>query len=98
MVECKYTFDYDNKNEYENFVSLGDWFGNSPIYKKKLQIENIDSVRQAVLENENVYVIGIVGKDLGFISGITDKDVTIESVDFLDGGMDDYVVYQVKSM
>lgn len=98
VVECKYTFDYDNKNEYENFVSLGDWFGNSPIYKKKLQIENIDSVRQAVLENENVYVIGIVGKDLGFISGITDKDVTIESVDFLDGGMDDYVVYQVKSM
>lgn len=98
VVECKYTFDFYNKNEYENFVSLGDWFGNSPIYKKKLQIEQIDSVRQAVMENESVYVIGIVGKDLGFISGVTDKDVTIEPVDFLDGGMDDYVVYQVKSM
>lgn len=98
VAQCKYTFDFNNKNEYENFVSLGDWYGDSPIYKKKLQIENIDSVRQAVLENENVYVIGIVGKNLGFISGVTDKDVTIESVDFLDGGMDDYVVYQVKSM
>lgn len=96
VVECKYVFDFNNSNTYENFLSLGDWFGNSPLYNNKLKVEKIDSVRKAVLEDENVFVIGIKGKDMNFISDITDKNVVIKEVDFLDGGMDDYVVYSVS--
>lgn len=96
VVECKYTFAFHNDNEYENFLSLGDWFGNSPIYKEKLKKEKIASVRDAVLHDDTVYVIGIEGKSLDFMKGITEKNVSIEPVDDLDGGMDDYVVYAIK--
>lgn len=98
VVECKYTFHFENGNVYDNFLSLGDWFGNSPIYKEKLKIEKIDSVRDAVLHNDTVYVIGIEGKSLDFIKGITEKGVSIKPVDYLDGGMDNYVVYAIKEM
>lgn len=96
VVECKYTFAFYNDNEYENFLSLGDWFGNSPIYKEKLKKEKIDSVRDAVLHNDAVYVIGIEGKSLDFMKNITEKKASIEPVDYLDGGMDDYVIYAIK--
>ena len=96
VVECKYTFAFHNENKYENFLSLGDWFGNSPIYKEKLRKEKISSVREAVLHDDTVYVIGIEGKSLDFMKGITEKNVSIEPVDYLDGGMDDYVVYAIK--
>lgn len=98
VVECKYTFHFDNANVYENFLSLGDWFGNSPIYKEKLKIQGIDSVRDAVLHDDTVYVIGIEGKSLDFIKGITGETVSIEPVDYLEGGMDNYVVYAIKEM
>lgn len=96
VVECKYVFDYNNPNIYENFLSLGDWFSNSPIYQSKLEKEGIESVRDAVLYGDNVYVIGIAGGNLDFIKGITDKKVDIIEVDYLDAGMDDYIVYQIK--
>lgn len=96
VVECKYVFDFNNPNTYENFLSLGDWFSNSPIYQSKLEKEGIESVRDAVLYEDNVYVIGIAGGDLNFIKGITDRKVDIVPVDYLDGGMDDYIVYQIQ--
>ena len=49
VVECKYVFDFNNPNTYENFLSLGDWFSNSPIYPAKLEKEGIESVKDAVL-------------------------------------------------
>ncbi|MBQ5560811.1 MAG: hypothetical protein IIT46_13715 [Lachnospiraceae bacterium] len=96
VVECKYIFDFHNENSYENFLSLGDWFSNSPHYKSKLEKEKISSVKDAVLHDENVYLIGIKDKNLDFIKSITDENVTIKEVDYLDGGMDDYVVYKVN--
>lgn len=96
VVECKYVFDYHNPNTYENFLSLGDWFSNSPIYQAKLEKEGIESVRDAVLYEDNVYVIGIAGGNIDFIKGITDQKVDIAAIDYLDGGMDDYIVYQIK--
>ncbi len=96
VVECKYTYRFHNPNTYENFLSLGDWFGNSPIYKEKLKLEQIDSVRDAVLQDDNVYIIGIKGKDLSYITRITKDKIELKEVDYLNGGMDDYVVYQVN--
>ena len=96
MVECKYTYTFHNPNTYENFLSLGDWFGNSPIYKEKLKLEQINSVRDAVLHNKNVYIIGIKGRDLSYITGITNERLELKAVDDLTGGNDEYVVYKIK--
>ncbi|CDE44158.1 uncharacterized protein BN648_01975 [Clostridium sp. CAG:411] len=96
VVECKYTYTFHNPNTYENFLSLGDWFGNSPIYKEKLKLEQINSVRDAVLHNKNVYIIGIKGRDLSYITGITNERLELKAVDDLTGGNDEYVVYKIK--
>lgn len=95
VAECKYYFDFYNENRYENFVVLGDWFGNSPLYEAKMKTEGIKSVREAVLHDKSVYVIRNVLKDISFIKDITEENVTLKPVDFLDGGMDDYIVYSV---
>ena len=48
------------------------------------------------MHNKNVYIIGIKGRDLSYITGITNERLELKAVDDLTGGNDEYVVYKIK--
>ena len=95
VVSCKYRFDFKNENVYENFVNLGDWYGNSPLYREKLEEKGITSVREALLHNDNVYLIVSEYKDSSFIAESLGENVTLEKVDSFFSDMNLYGVYKV---
>lgn len=95
VVSCKYRFDFINNNVYENFVNLGDWYGNSPLYKEKLEKKGITSVREALLYWDNIYIIVSKYKDSAFIAESLGEDVILEEVDSFAGDMNLYGVYRV---
>lgn len=56
-------------NRRLNYVSTGDWISYSPIEEEKLAGEGITSAAQALLENDNVYLISVKDSaNLKFIS------------------------------
>lgn len=95
VVSCKYRFDFKNENVYENFVNLGDWYGNSPLYREKLEEKGITSVREALLNRDNVYIIVSEYKDSDFIAESLGSGVTLDKVDSFSSDMNLYGVYKV---
>lgn len=95
VTECKYIFSFKNDNAYENFISLGDWYGNSPYYTEKMEEEGITSVQDAVLHDKSVYIIAKKDTDFSYMQDLTTEKLTIKEVDEITGGYDEYGVYQV---
>ena len=50
-----------------NYMSLGDWMSFSPIWKKKLEQEGIESVKEALYGRNNVYLICSFDKGLEYL-------------------------------
>lgn len=44
-------------NRQLNYISMGDWISYSPLERKRIAQENIDSVADALLNREDIYVI-----------------------------------------
>ena len=94
--EGGYHYQFFNENTYVNFAMLGDWMGYSPLFWKKLQDEGITNVQDAIFEEDNVYVIASMDKDIGFITKLRDH-VTMEVVDEIESSQGIvYKVYQFR--
>lgn len=94
LAGCSYQYQFFNKNEYANFLFLGDWFANSPLYAEKLRNEGITSVRDAILNNGNVYVIAKKTENLDYMKSISNENASLVEVEQLDIG-EGYGIYQL---
>ena len=100
IAVCSYEYKFKSNTDYVNFLMLGDWYANSPLYAEKLAIEGIERVSDALLSSDNVYFLA--RKDLmeesEYISGIYEKKVCLEEVDEIDVPGNPYAVYQLKNI
>lgn len=94
LAGCSYQYQFFNKNEYANFLFLGDWFANSPLYTEKLRNESISSVRDAILNNENVYVIAKETENLEYMKSISRENASLVEIEQLAIG-EGYGIYQL---
>lgn len=90
--EGGYQYQFFNDNTYANFAMLGDWMGYSPLFWKKLQEKGISNVQDAIFEEDNVYVIASMDKDMSFIAKLREH-VSMEVVDEVKSSQG--IVYQV---
>lgn len=96
VEECKYFYDFNNANDYENFISLGDWYGNSPLSVEKLKREHIDHVQEAVKYDRSIRIIGKEERSLKYIEDILGEEYSLVEEERLDGVQHDYIVYRVE--
>lgn len=96
VEECKYFYDFNNANVYENFISLGDWYGNSPLAVEKLKREHIDNVQETVKNDSRIRIIGKEERNLRYIEDILGKEYSLVEEERLDGVQHDYIVYRVE--
>ena len=69
-----------NKIYTMNYMSLGDWMSFSPLWKEKLEQQGITSVREALYQWDNIYLICTFDKGLEYLTSLY-KNVTCEEVD-----------------
>lgn len=62
-----------------NYMSLGDWMSFSPVWEKKLEQNGIGSVKEALYERENVYLICSFDKGLEYLISLYDGVVCTET-------------------
>lgn len=67
-----------------NYMSLGDWMSFSPVWREKLEQEGISSVKEALYERDNVYLICSFDKGLEYLTLLYDN-VTCTEVDKIPG-------------
>ena len=96
VEECKYFYDFNNANIYENFISLGDWYGNSPLSVEKLKREHIDNVQETVKNDRSIRIIGKEERSLKYIEDILGEEYSLVEEERLDGVQYDYIVYRVE--
>lgn len=68
------------RNEtYEmNYMSLGDWMSFSPLWKEKLEQQGITSVREALYQRNNVYLICTFDKGLEYLTSLYENTTCAE--------------------
>lgn len=94
--EGGYRYQFFNKNQYSNFVMLGDWMGYSPLFWKKLNNRGIENIQDAIFEKDNIFVIASYDKDISFIEKLR-ENVTCKVVDTIEGYEGrKYLVYQYR--
>lgn len=98
VVECKYFFDFHNANAYENFISFGDWYGNSPLSREKLADRNMSDVNYNVKNNDSVRIIGKTERDITYITDILGEGYKLVEEETLDAVQHDYFVYRVEKV
>ncbi|MBR5508614.1 MAG: hypothetical protein IKV59_01025, partial [Lachnospiraceae bacterium] len=74
-----------------NYMSLGDWMSYSPLWQEKLDQKGIVSVKEALYENEDVYLICDFDKGLEYLIKLYD-DVECVEVDKVAG----FSIYQLR--
>lgn len=67
-----------------NYMSLGDWMSYSPVWKEKLTQNGITSVKEALYEWDNVYLICSFDKGLEYLISLYD-DVECTETDKIPG-------------
>lgn len=67
-----------------NYMSLGDWMSYSPVWKEKLTQNGITSVKEALYEWDNVYLICSFDKGLEYLISLYD-DVECTEIDKIPG-------------
>lgn len=90
----------DVNNSFANYDILGGWMNKSPLYREKLVRYDIDSAADALLHQDNVYLImsNVEAADQGFdwmIDYYADKGIVV-SVTRSDTINENYAVYEVK--
>ena len=76
-----------------NYMSLGDWMSFSPIWKKKLEQEGIESVKEALYGRNNVYLICSFDKGLEYLISLY-PNVECTEVDDIPG----FKIYSLESL
>lgn len=76
-----------------NYMSLGDWMSFSPVWKKKLEQEGIESVKEALYGRNNVYLICSFDKGLEYLVSLY-PDVECTEVDDIPG----FEIYSLESL
>lgn len=76
-----------------NYMSLGDWMSFSPVWREKLEQNGIDSVKEALYESENVYLICSFDKGLEYLISLYD-DVICTEKDKISG----FKIYRLQSL
>ena len=76
-----------------NYMSLGDWMSFSPIWKKKLEQEGIESVKEALYGRNNVYLICSFDKGLEYLVSLY-PNVECTEVDDIPG----FKIYSLESL
>lgn len=85
-----------------NYTGFGGWTANSPLERERLERAGIESVEQAIIDREDVYIIGadteITSKESALRSYLDSKyqNVEWEQVDFIDLYFEDYIVWKVS--
>ncbi len=67
-----------NKTYTMNYMSLGDWMSFSPVWKKKLEQQGITSVREALYQRDNVYLICTFDKGLEYLTSLYENTTCAE--------------------
>lgn len=100
IAVCSYEYKFKSNTDYVNFLMLGDWYANSPLYAEKLAIEGIERVSDALLSRDNVYFLARKDliEDSEYISDIYEKKVCLKEIDEIDVTGNPYVVYQLKNI
>ena len=76
-----------------NYMSLGDWMSFSPIWKKKLEQEGIESVKEALYGRNNAYLICSFDKGLEYLVSLY-PNVECTEVDDIPG----FKIYSLESL
>ena len=76
-----------------NYMSLGDWMSFSPIWEEKLRQEQITSVKRALYEQEDVYLICSFDKGLEYLISLYEH-VTCTEIDKIPG----FQIYRLQSL
>lgn len=74
-----------------NYMSLGDWMSFSPIWQKKLDQHEIVSVKEALYEQDHVYLICSFDKGLEYLKLLYD-DVSCEEM----GKVSGFHIYKLR--
>jgi hypothetical protein len=74
-----------------NYMSLGDWMSFSPIWQEKLVQNGIDNVKEALYEQDHVYLICSFDKGLEYLEALYDG-VSVTEVDKVAG----FGIYRLK--
>ena len=61
-----------------NYMSLGDWMSFSPLWKEKLEQQGITSVREALYQWDNVYLICTFDKGLEYLTSLYENTTCTE--------------------
>ncbi|MBP3782000.1 MAG: hypothetical protein J6I68_02015 [Butyrivibrio sp.] len=83
-------------NSFANHDIMGGWACKSPLYYKKLEAAGFTSMQDAIVSDDNVYVVSKTANDIGWLKDYyKDKgfDVEITKVDLV---ADVFVVYKVS--
>ena len=76
-----------------NYMSLGDWMSFSPVWQEKLRQNGIDSVKEALYESENGYLICSFDKGLEYLISLYDNVICTET-DKIPG----FQIYRLQSL
>lgn len=82
-----------NRPYHMNYMSLGDWMSFSPVWRRKLEQNGIDSVKEALYERENVYLICSFDKGLEYLVSLYDN-VSCTETDKISG----FKIYRLQSL
>lgn len=88
----------DTDNRLTNYDIMGGWMCKSPLYYEKLKQFGMDTMEEALLQQENVYFImdmGEEGSDTGWVQAYyAGKGISV-SIEAVDTICDEYTVFQV---
>lgn len=87
-------FEVTRENPYMNYVALGDWMCFMSPYFDKLEKEGITDVRDAILNQDNVYVIAKDAFNLDYLTTGFPENVEYEIVDVIPCNLYEFYVYR----
>ncbi len=67
-----------NETYTMNYMSLGDWMSFSPLWKEKLEQQGITSVREALYQWDNAYLICTFDKGLEYLTSLYENTTCTE--------------------
>ena len=86
----------DADNTIKNRDLLGGWIANSPLYREKLALYGVSGVADAVLNNDNVFIICSDEYDMDWVSDYYADRETAVSIDRIDDIAGAYGVNPLK--
>ncbi|SCY13690.1 hypothetical protein SAMN02910292_00993 [Lachnospiraceae bacterium XBB2008] len=86
----------DNEPYVKNYDLIGGWISNSPLFREKLAGWGITDVSDAILENDNVFIICSDEYDMDWVSDHYADTGTAVKIELIDGIAGHFGVYSVR--